>query len=77
MNDQVFNGTFWLSLAGVIAGIFGVIVGVVNKSKCKNVNCCCGVFSCVRDTEAEVEIEEHRIDHNIPESPLNKNVGTL
>jgi hypothetical protein len=73
MNEQVFNGTFWLSLAGVFAGIVGVIIGVVNKSKCKNVDCCCGIFRCVRDTEAEVEIEEHRIDHNIPESPSNKN----
>jgi hypothetical protein len=71
MNEQVFNGTFWLSLAGVFAGIIGVVIGVVNKSKCKNVDCCCGIFKCVRDTDAEVEIEEHRIDHNVPDSPKN------
>jgi hypothetical protein len=29
------------------------------------------MFRCVRDTKAEVEIEEHRIDHNIPETPRN------
>ena len=65
MDEQVFNGTFWLSLAGVIAGIIGVVIGVVNKSKCKNVNCCCGAFSCIRDTVSELELEEHKIDHGI------------
>jgi len=34
--------------------------------------CCFGFFSCIRDTNAEVEIEEHRIDHNIPDSPTNR-----
>jgi hypothetical protein len=68
MNEQVFNGTFWLSLAGVVAGIIGVVIGVVNKSKCKTVNCCGGLFSCIRDTEAEIEIEKERIEHNIPEN---------
>jgi hypothetical protein len=69
-----FNATFWLSIAGILAGVFGLILTGINKSKCKNVNVCCGIFSCVRDTEAEVELEEHRIDNGLPpETPQKIN----
>lgn len=69
MNEQIFNGTFWLSLCGVIAGILGLVISVINKSKCSNVRCCCGAFDCTRDTDAEVEIEEKRLELRIPDTP--------
>ena len=72
MNELTFNGTFWLSLCGVVAGIIGLIFGAVNKSKCKRVSCCFGFFNCIRDTAVELELEEHRIDHNVPDSPTNR-----
>lgn len=73
MDANIFNATFWLSFCGVVAGILGLVVGVINKSKCKNVRFCCGAFECVRDINAEIELEEHRIDHNIPDTPINTN----
>jgi hypothetical protein len=71
MDSNIFGATFWLSFCGLVAGILGYILGAVNKSKCKEVVCCCGAFKCLRDIEAEVELEEHRIDHNLPETPRN------
>ena len=70
----VNNATFWLSLAGVVAGMFGLIITTINKSKCSNVNCCCGLISCVRDIQSEVEIEEHRIDMGVSDTPTNVKV---
>ena len=67
MNEDTFNGTFWLSLCGVVAGVIGLVFAAMNRSKCSNIKCCCGAFECTRDTKAEVEIEEHRIDHGVPE----------
>jgi hypothetical protein len=68
---STYNSTFWLSLAGIIAGVIGVGVAAANKSKCSSFTCCFGLFSCVRDTKGEVELEEHRIDHNLPDTPRN------
>jgi len=73
MDSNIFNATFWLSFCGVIAGILGLVFGAINRSKCKEVACCFGAFKCVRDVSLEVELEEHKIDHNIPESPTQLN----
>lgn len=64
--------TFWITMAGIIVAFCGAIFAALNKSKCANVSCCFGAFSCVRDTQTEAHIEEHRIDMHIPESPINK-----
>jgi len=67
------NATFWLSLAGILSALIGGILASINKSKCVKINCCWGVIDCTRDVQAEVEIEEHRIDMGVPESPRNNN----
>jgi len=76
MDANIFNATFWLSFCGVVAGVLGLVFTAVNKSKCKNVECCCGVFKCQRDIGAEVELEEHRIDNGLPpDTPTIKNIS--
>ena len=35
------------------------------QSKCSETNCCFGLLVIKRDTKAEEEIEEYKIDHNI------------
>jgi hypothetical protein len=45
-------------MSGVISALIIALITAVNKSKCSNIECCCGVFKCIRDTKAEVEIEE-------------------
>jgi len=52
-----FNSTFWLTIAGVMSGLVGVLVRACIKSKCSQIDCL--GFRCIRDTAAEVELEEH------------------
>lgn len=74
MNDLVFNSVFWLSMAGLMSGVIALVFTAINKSKCKTINCCGGLFSCSRDTEAEVVLEERRMELGLPpESPQIKN----
>lgn len=61
--------TFWLSLAGIIVGFCGGAFAALNKSKCANVTCCWGMFKCIRDTQSEERLEEHRIDMHMPDTP--------
>jgi len=74
MNESIFNATFFISIAGIISALIVGLIAAINKSKCSNVNCCYGLFQCIRDTEGEIELEEHKIDHNIPSTPTNLNV---
>ena len=74
MDSNIFNATFWITMAGVISALIIALLTAVNKSKCSNVDCCCGIFKCIRDIHSEVEIEEHRVEHNIPETPKNLNI---
>jgi hypothetical protein len=71
MDSNIFNATFWITISGIISALIIALITAVNKSKCSNFECCCGLFKCIRNTEAEVELEEHRIDHNIPDTPRN------
>ena len=56
-------------MAGILAAFCGGMLTALNKSKCSDMNCCCGLLHCVRDVEAEARIEEHRIDMHIPDTP--------
>jgi hypothetical protein len=66
---STYNSTFWLSLAGILAGVIGVGFAAVNKSKCSSFLCCFGLFSCVRDTKGEIELEEHQGVRRAPSTP--------
>ena len=67
MDEKTFNGTFWISIAGIISALIIALIAGFNKSKCVSVNCC--GLKCIRDVAKEVEVEEHRIDAGIPETP--------
>ena len=69
MNETVFNATFWLSIVGVLGATMGLIFTAINKSKCSNIKLCWGCFECIRNTEAEVELEEVKIEAGIPDTP--------
>jgi len=70
MDSNTFNGAFWIAIVASIGGILGLVFTAINKSKCSTVSCCC--FKCVRSVEKEVELEEFKIQHQIPESPVNR-----
>jgi len=57
-----FDGTFWITMAGLIFGFLGIIVKMAYRSKCKEMSCLC--FKIVRDTENEIELDELAIQNN-------------
>jgi hypothetical protein len=63
--DKEFNGTFWLSVLGVVtAFISGSLIYAI-KSKCTQFDVCFGLISIKRDVKAEVEIEQEQLEHGI------------
>lgn len=70
---MTLSDTFWLSLAGIIAGIISGTLIYINKSKCTTVNCCFGLLIFTRDTKTEAELHEFNVLHNVPSTPtINK-----
>jgi len=51
------TGTLIYGLATLGTGVLGVCVRYAFKSKCRNVQLCCGLITIDRDTEAEVKAE--------------------
>ena len=66
------DSVFWLSFAGICAGILSGLLVYLNKSKCKTFSCFWGCFRCNRDTKGEIDLEEYKIEHHIPESPITR-----
>jgi len=46
-----FGSSFWLTIAGIVSGLFGLLINACIKSRCKMVKLCC--LECDRDTDAE------------------------
>ena len=66
MDTSQFNGSFWIAIAGAVSGFVVVIITAINKSKCSNVNCCWGLFNCIRDVKIEEEIELQQVKVELP-----------
>ena len=65
MDTKEFNGTFWLSVLGIVtAFISGTLVYAI-KSKCIQCDLCYGIISVKRDVRAELELEEKEIENGI------------
>jgi hypothetical protein len=63
---MALSESFWIFLAG---GAFGIVVAsmkMCGESKCKTLDICC--IKITRDTEAEVEAENNRMEHGLPPS---------
>jgi hypothetical protein len=62
MDTSQFNGSFWLAISASVSAFVVVVIAAMNRSKCKSVKCCCGIFSCVRDVQVEEQIEEKALE---------------
>ena len=60
-----FNATFWISLATLLMGAFGLSVKYCLKSKCEDLNICCGLMKIHRNVELEAKLEEREIELGI------------
>ena len=66
MDEQTFDGVFWLSFSGVIVGIIGVMMKMCFKSKCKNLEICWGCLHLERDVLTEEKLDEFNVIHHVP-----------
>lgn len=65
MDTTEFNGTFWLTITGVItAFISGALVYAI-KSKCSKCSICFGLIQIDRDVALEVEEEKFELEKGI------------
>lgn len=54
---QTYDGVFFISLATIIVGAFGVGVKYCLKSKCEHFTLCCGLVKI--DRRVDLEVQEH------------------
>jgi hypothetical protein len=57
-----FTDVFWISLATIIVGAFGVSVKFCLKSKCEQVTLCWGIIDINRRVDLEVQEEIREIE---------------
>jgi hypothetical protein len=54
---DTYDAVFFISLATIIVGAFGVSAKYCLKSKCEHFSCCWGLFSVDRRVDLEVQEE--------------------
>jgi len=59
-----FNGTFWITIATLLTGSLALCVRYCLRSKCEDVNLCCGMIRIHREVELESEISDIEINNN-------------
>jgi hypothetical protein len=72
MNEQIFNGPFWIAMAGLMISAIGVCSYNVLKSKCTECTICWGLIIVKRDVIAENDAEKMELERGVVQSPLNQ-----
>ena len=62
-----FDSVFWISLTTLLIGAFGLSVKHCLKSKCDQINLCCGLLNIHRRVDLEAAIEEKEIELGLEE----------
>lgn len=57
-----YDSVFFISLATLIIGAFGVGLKFCLKSKCSDLSLCCGLIKVKRNVELETELEEKELE---------------
>lgn len=73
--STVLSEVFYLSLITTASALILKLASMCFQSKCKEIKLCGGRMSCIRDTEAETELEEFKLTHPPPKSPSSKDLG--
>jgi hypothetical protein len=67
----MLSEVFWVAFITTISGMIIKLCSMAYKSKCKEIACCC--IKIIRDVEAEIDIDEFRINHPpIPDNSTKK-----
>ena len=62
---DTYDAVFFISLATILVGAFGVSVKYCLKSKCEHLNLCCGLLVIDRRVDLEVQEEMKEIEMGI------------
>jgi hypothetical protein len=69
-----FNAVFFSSIASLFFLFLGSLVKYAFKSKCDNVNLCCGLVNIHRAVELESDIEEQKTTDKKHDDDDKKNI---
>jgi hypothetical protein len=64
---QTYDAVFFISLATILVGAFGVSAKYCLKSKCEHFSCCYGLFTIDRRVDLEVQEEIRALELGIDE----------
>ena len=64
---EEYNSVFFISLATLLIGAFGVGLRFCLKSKCSDLSLCCGLIKVKRNVELETELEEKELELGVEE----------
>lgn len=64
------DNTLIYGLATLGCGILGLVIRYGFKSKCTDVNMCCGLLAIKRDVNAEIEEEKMELENGVKEDKV-------
>lgn len=66
-NNTTFSESFILGLVASFGALIGIVFGAIRKSRCSNINCCWGLYTCQREVLTHDEIKlEPPSPHKLP-----------
>lgn len=68
---EIFDGVFWVTLATILVGSFGLSIKYCLKSKCEHLNLCCGFITIDRRVDLEIEQEMRALELGLPADDVN------
>ena len=60
-----FDGVFFITIASLVCGAFGLVIRYCLKSRCDNVNLCFGLITIHRNVELESIEEIRKIENGV------------
>jgi hypothetical protein len=71
----MLSEVFWTIFLTTVSGFLLKLASMAYKSKCKSCKVCC--IEVIRDTEAEIELDEFKIEHTPPPKSPTAESGLL
>jgi len=62
---EEYDGIFFISLASILVGAFGVSVRYCLKSKCEHFSLCCGLIKVDRRVDLEIQEEMKELEMGV------------
>jgi hypothetical protein len=72
---EEFNGIFFLSLATILAGSFGLAIRYCLKSKCEDFSLCYGLLRVERRVDLETQVDMRALELGINNDEVSTQVA--